>query len=227
MSEKFKTLLIILAPVLAVIAVVFTIIQVQKNQIANIMNNYEYFLESFYREGLVKSKIDYADPVLNQRNVFITTDLDEKQAQTAMKELLYLDKKDPGVAIDLYLDTTGGTGGEMLSTFIHTLESPVNVYALDYCASAGAMVLASATGRRYAFSTSRIIVHILQAEVLDLDDETYNSTNQKNKVTDIFWTTFSKLPEEIYGIGEERYYNFTAEEALEYGLVDEIVTMED
>ena len=225
MSEKIKTLLIILTPVLAVVAVIFIILQVQKNQISSIMNNFEYMLESFYREGLVKSEIDYDDPVLNQRNVFITTDLDEKQAQTAMKELLYLDTKEPGMAIDLYIDTTGGTGGEMLSTFIHTLESPVNVYALDYCASAGAMVLTSATGRRYAFSTSRIIVHILWAEELDLDDETYNSINQKYKVNEIFWTTFSKLPEDIYGISEERYYNFTAEEALKYDLIDEIITM--
>ena len=227
MKKIILTLLIILAPVLAVVAVVFTIIQVQKNQISNIMNSYEYMLESFYREGLVRSKIDYADPVLNQRNVFITTDLDEKQAQTAMRELLYLDTKEPGTAIDLYLDTTGGTGGEMLSTFIHTLESPVNVYALDYCASAGAMVLTSATGQRYAFSTSRIIVHILQPEELDLDDEKYSSINQKYKVNEVFWTTFSKLPEALYGISEERYYNFTPEEALEYGLIDEIITMVD
>ena len=102
MSEKIKTLLIILTPVLAVVAVIFIILQVQKNQISSIMNNFEYMLESFYREGLVKSEIDYDDPVLNQRNVFITTDLDEKQAQTAMKELLYLDTKGPGLAIDLY-----------------------------------------------------------------------------------------------------------------------------
>ena len=227
MSEKIKILLIVLAPVIAVVAVVFTIIQVQKNQITSIMSSYEYILESFYREGLVKSKIDYTDPVLNQRNVFITTDLDEKQAQTAMKELLYLDTKDPGMPIDLYLDTSGGTGGPMLSTFIHTLQSPVNVYALDYCASAGAIVLTSATGRRYAFSTSRIIVHILQPEETELDDETYSTINQEYKITEIFWKTFSKLPETIYGTVEERYYNFTAEEALEYGMIDEIIKMAD
>jgi ATP-dependent Clp protease protease subunit len=190
-----------------------------------LVHNADYLLESFYREGYGEKRIDYNDPVLNDRQVFITTDLDEKHAQGVMKKLLYLDNTVPGSPIDLYIDTLGGTGGMMLSCFIHSLGSPVNVYALDCCCSAGTLVLASATGTRYAFSTSSVIVHILPSESCPEDDETYNPEVQERSINKLFWERFSDLPPAIYDIGKDRYYNFTAEQALEFGIIDEIIEM--
>jgi len=223
MSKKLQTILILGTLALSSAAITLAISKPGPDRIGSVVNSFEYLLESIYREGFAENRIDYDDPVLNSRTVFITTDLDEKHAQAVMKKLSYLDKKEPGSPIDLYIDTLGGTGGEMLANFIHSLGSPVNVYALDYCCSAGTIVLAATTGRRYAFSTSRIIVHIVIPVTGPGDDETYNVIEQESSVNEMFWMRFSSLPPELYGVEEDRFYYFTAEQALEFGLIDEII----
>jgi ATP-dependent Clp protease protease subunit len=223
MSKKLQIVLIAMTLALSSAALTIAISKPYPDGIGRVVNSFEYLLESIYREGFAEDRIDYDDPVLNGRTVFITTDLDEKHAQAVMKKLSYLDKKQPGSPIDLYIDTSGGTGGMMLSSFIHSLGSPVNVFALDYCCSGGTLVLASATGTRYAFSTSRIIVHIVSSESYPEDDETYNPEAQERSINKLFWERFTDLPPEIYDIVKDRYYNFTAEQALEFGLIDEII----
>ncbi len=225
MKKTILTALVIGAIAIAFAALAVSLLKGDRWGIDKVVNDAEYLLETVYQEGFSDIHIDYDDPVLNERKVFITTDLDEKHAQGVMKKLLYLDKMGPGNPIDLYIDTSGGTGGMMLSSFIHSLGSPVNVYALDYCCSAGTLVLASATGTRYAFSTSRVIVHILPSKSFSVDDETYNPETQDRTINALFWERFSSLPPEIYDIGKDRYYNFTADQALEFDIIDEIIEM--
>ena len=218
-------------PVLAAFAVscaalVLSFTRPDRGGIDRIVNSAEYLLETVYREGFFESDIDYDDPVLNMRRIFLTTDLDEKHAEEVMKKLSYLDNKKPGSPIDIYIDTWGGSGGEMLANFIHSVQSPVNVCALDYCCSAGTVVLASATGKRLAFSTSRIIVHIALSESCSEDDETYSPEAQEAYIYKLFWKNFSTLPEDLYTVKNDRYYNLTAAQALEFGIIDEIIEME-
>jgi ATP-dependent Clp protease protease subunit len=226
MPKKLQIALFTAALALASAALAVGLAQRGGGRIANLVDNFEFLLESIYREGYAENEIEYDDPVLNQRMVFLTTDLDEKHAQAVMKKLSYLDLKQPGRPIDLYIDTLGGSGGEMLTNFIHSLRSPVNVYALDYCCSAGTIVLAGSTGTRYAFSTSRIIVHVRLPKAGPEDDDTYSPVAQESSINELFWQRFSKLPPEIYGVKKDRYYNFTAQQALEYGIIDEIITMQ-
>jgi len=225
MKKITVTALTIGALAIACAALAVSLLKCNKGDIGRLLSSAEYLLETVYREGFSEIRIDYSDPILNNRKVFITTDLDEKHAQRVMYKLSYLDDTGPGVPIDLYIDTPGGTGGMMLSSFIHSLDSPVNVHALDYCCSAGTFVLASATGTRYAFSNSRIIVHILPPDSFPEDDETYSPELQEQSINTLFWERFSNLPPSIYDIGKDRYYNFTAEQALEFGIIDEIIEM--
>jgi len=213
MSKKLQTILIIGALALSSAALTLAISKSYSDRLGSFVNSFEYLLESIYREGFAE----------NSRTVFITTDLDEKHAQAVMKKLSYLDKKEPDIPIDLYIDMLGGTGGEMLSNFIHSLGSPVNVYALEYCCSAGTIVLAATTGRRYAFSTSRIIVHIVIPITGPGDDETYDPIEQELSVNRLFWESFTLLPSELYDVEEDGFYYFTAEQAHEFGLIDEII----
>ena len=55
--------------------------------------------------------------------VFLVTDFDEKQAEEIVAKLAYLDKKDPGVPIDLYIETSGGRGYDPVALFIQTMKS--------------------------------------------------------------------------------------------------------
>jgi ATP-dependent Clp protease protease subunit len=226
MKKNLQIALIIGALALSSAALATALLQRGDDRVGSLVNSFEFLLESIYREGFAETRIEYDDPILNNRKVFITTDLDEKHAQAVMKKLSYLDSIQPSRPIDLYIDTLGGSGGEMLTNFIHSLSSPVNVFALDYCCSAGAIVLTGTTGKRYAFSTSRIIVHISLPKAGPEDDDTYNPVAQELSINELFWQRFSELPPEIYGVEKERFYNFTAQQALEYGIIDEIITMQ-
>jgi ATP-dependent Clp protease protease subunit len=225
MQKITRTVLVLAALAVSCAALALTLLKREKGDIDRLVNSAGYLLETVYREGFSENKVDYEDPILNMRRVFLTTDLDEKHAEAVMKKLSYLDRKEPGRPIDLYIDTPGGSGGEMLSSFIHSIGSPVNVYALDYCCSAGTVVLASATGRRFAFSTSRIVVHIAFSESCPEDDKTYSPEAQEMYIYGLFWKNFSTLPEEFYSVDEDRYYNLTAAQALEFGIIDEIIEM--
>lgn len=189
-------------------------------------NRFPEILENIHEEGYFKKDINYEDPVLNDRKIFIISDLDEKHAEEVVLKLAYLDKKMPGTPIDLYIETAGGRGSGILASYIQTLKSPVNTYALDWCQSAGAFLLASGTGKRYAFSNSRIIVHAvgLRSEVYDNEDKKYNYNKQLLHVEAKFWKRVTKkVPEAFYTKKESTYFHLTPEEALEMGIIDEVL----
>lgn len=180
-------------------------------------------LEVVNAEGFIPADLDYQDPVLNQRKVFLTTDLDERTAERVMRQLAYLDARDPGKPIDLFIDTAGGTGGIMLASFLRTLSSPVNTTALDFCASAGAEVLAAGTGTRSAFLASRIILHMVVEEDYPEDHPEYSFQALKERVSAAFWQTHSSLPREYWAVTEELYINLDSGQALAFGVIDRVI----
>lgn len=180
-------------------------------------------LESIYEEGFQNIVIDYNDPVLLQRDIFITTDLDQKVATTVMKKLKYLESLDPTASINIYIDTSGGYSGVMLANYIQTIKCPINTIALDFCCSAGAELLASGTGTRKAFRTSRIIPHMILGDDTSLDDEKYLYSSLLTKTNIEFWKKYSKMPKSYYNNKDEKFYNFSSDQALEFGIIDEII----
>jgi ATP-dependent Clp protease protease subunit len=191
-------------------------------------SDYFYYLadalEESYAKGFLKEKIDYDDPVLNLRKIFLVTDFDEKQAEELISKLAYLDNKDPGVPIDIYIETSGGSGAGPVTLFIQTMKSPVNTYAFDWCNSAGACLLVSGTGTRYAFKNSRISIHALGLDEEDeRDDEEYSYNEQFEYSEKQFWSNLTKVPSEIYGVKDDTYFYLSSEEALNLGLIDEIL----
>ncbi|MBN2737840.1 MAG: ATP-dependent Clp protease proteolytic subunit [Spirochaetales bacterium] len=189
-----------------------------------ISNEIPNILESINDEGFHELNIDYNDPVLLSRNVYITNDLDEYESLKVMNKLKYLESIDTKKEINLYIHTSGGYGGIMLANYIQSIGCPINTIALDLCASAGCELLVSGTGKRKAFSSSRIIVHLVTDSNSDSDHEKYNSKNLQNKVNVLFWKKHSGLPENYYtNIEKGIYYCFTSEEALKNGIIDEII----
>lgn len=180
-------------------------------------------LETIFAEGYGSAKIDYNDPVFLQRQVFLLTDIDSKSGEAVMLKLKHLDSVAPGQPIDLYIDSNGGSGGYMISNFLQTLKSPVNTYALDWCCSSGAEILAAGSGRRYAFETARIAVHIVPQEDRDSDSKDYGRVKMEQVATRSFWQQFTRLPKEIVDSKENMFFNLSAQQALQYGLIDEII----
>ena len=165
-------------------------------------------------------RIDYGDPVLNSRKILLIGDINDRVAEIAIQKFLYLDAKSQE-PIDLYLQTPGGLfkPAMAIEQTIRLLKSPVNTYALSECNSGGAVLLAAGTGKRRAFRKSIIVVHGIKVTGKPPADftEKIQDTN-----TD-FWRRKARLPEEWLPIPSGTEHVLTAEQALEYGIVDEVI----
>jgi len=165
-------------------------------------------------------KADFADPVLIHRQILLFGDIDEKAAERTIQEMLFLDTQshDP---MDLFLMTPGGEFKSALAIehVMRLIQSRVNTYALSECNSGGALLLAAGTGKRKAFRGALVIVHGVKvhghppAGMLDKVQDAYTS----------FWRKRTRLPESWLPIPPDKLHILSAEQALQYGIVDEII----
>lgn len=164
--------------------------------------------------------VDFTDPVLNNRQILLFGSIDRRAAEVAIQKLLYLDSRshDP---IDLYLQTPGG---EMRDAFaieetMRLVHSPVNTYALSECNSGGAVLLAAGTGKRRAFHGAVIVIHGMEihgrppAGFTERLQDTYTD----------FWRKRTRVPPAWLPLPFGIKHILSAEQALEFGLVDEII----
>jgi len=166
------------------------------------------------------ARVDFSDPVLNRRQILLFGKIDQRAAELTIQKLLFLDGKshDP---IDLYLQTPGDEKQSSLAVeqVIRLLKSPVNTWALSECNSGGALLLAAGTGKRRAFRGAVIIVHGL----------TFRGNPPPEYTTPIqddytqFWRKRSRLPDSWLPLPFGIMHIVSADQALEYGIVDEVV----
>jgi len=181
---------------------------------------YYYDSSANFQRAKARSTADFSDPVLNRRQILLFGDIDEKSAERTISELLFLEGKghEP---IDLYLMTPGGDFKSALGIehVMHSMKSPVNTYALSECNSGGALLLAAGTGQRRAFRGAMVIVHgmvvrgKMPADWVKQNQESYTR----------FWRTHAKLPEAWLPLPPDVVHVLTAEQALEYHVVDEVI----
>ena len=167
-------------------------------------------------------RVDFNDPLLNSRKVLLFGEIGQSSAEVAIQKLLFLDGKghEP---IDLFLETPGGDmkyAWAVLQTMT-LIQSPVNTYALSECNSGGAMLLAGGTGKRRAFHGAVIILHGLKPKGRRKPPAAFVADAQAS-YTD-FWRTHARLPDSWLPLPLDSLRILTAEQALEYGIVDEIV----
>lgn len=165
-------------------------------------------------------RVDFSDPVLASRKVFLFGLIDQRAAERIIQSLLFLDAKshDP---IELFLHTPGGEikHAMAIEQAMRLIGSPVNTYAFSECNSGGAVLLAAGTGKRKAFRGAVIVVHGLTShgkpprEYTALVQESYTG----------FWRKQARLPESWLPLPPGVLHCLSAEQALEYGLVDEII----
>lgn len=169
-------------------------------------------------------RVDFSDPVLNSRQILLFGAIDQQTAEIAIQKLLFLDDKghDP---IDLFLETPGGDMKYAWAIYqtMRLVRSPVNTYALSECNSGGAMLLAAGTGKRHAFHGAVIVIHGLKSGVGADRPPAAFVADLQDSYTD-FWRKCAKLPESWLPLPFDSLHILTAEQALEYGIVDDIVT---
>jgi ATP-dependent Clp protease protease subunit len=153
-------------------------------------------------------------------------------ANILIAQLLYLDSEEPGKDISLYINSPGGMVSAGLAVYdtIQFIKSPITTICMGMAMSFGAVLLAAGTkGKRYALTHSRIMIHQplvygvgLSGTVSDIDIETKELISIKQKLSEIIAKHVGKTTEQVLKDSNRNYY-MSAQEAKEYGLIDEVI----
>jgi ATP-dependent Clp protease protease subunit len=153
-------------------------------------------------------------------------------ANVLIAQLLYLDSEDPTKDISLYINSPGGmvTAGLAVYDTMQFIKSPITTICMGMAMSFGAVLLAAGTkGKRYALTHSRIMIHQpliygggLSGTVSDIDIEAKELLSTKQKISTILAKHAGRTTDQVLKDTDRNYY-MSAQEAKEYGLIDEVV----
>ncbi len=158
----------------------------------------------------------------------VTTD----SANALIAQLLYLDAEDNTKDINLYINSPGGmvTAGLAVYDTMQYIKSPITTICMGMAMSFGAVLLAAGSkGKRYALEHSRIMIHQpliygggISGQVTDIDLEAKELIITKSKLADILAAHTGQPKDKIIADTERNYY-MSAQEAKEYGIIDEVI----
>lgn len=176
-------------------------------------------------EFLVQQKLS------QKRIVFLCEAVTSESARRVIKELLYHEMQAPGVPIVLVINSPGGsvTDGMAIYDVVKALASPVITLVMGMAASMGSLLsLVAVKGARLAFPNARIMVHQplihgrVQGVVTDVEIHAREILKTKKALRDIYVESTGKPADEIEKIIDRDTW-FSANEALEYGLLDAVI----
>ena len=165
--------------------------------------------------------------LFDQRILFLKGPLEDDMCDRLVAQLLALDA-DSDKDITLYVNSPGGiiTGMFAIYDTIHLLKSTVHTRCVGLAASAGAFLLSTPSGTRQATANSRIMIHQpaggARGTAKDIEIQAKNILWMRQRINEILSEVTGKPIEQIQE-DTDRDYWMTAEEALEYGLIDEVV----
>ena len=172
------------------------------------------------------SSYDLYSLLLKERIIMLTGEIDDTLSEIVCSELIFLNAKDQELPISIYIDSPGGsvTAGMAIYDVMKAIEAPIKTIGLGLCASMAAFLLSSGDkGYRYAYPNAEIMIHQpigqTQGQVRDLEIMTKRFISLKNKLNSILASNTNKSLEEIEK-DTDRDNFLTADEAIEYGLID-------
>ena len=176
---------------------------------------------------------DIFSRLLKDRIIFLGEDVNATTASLVVAQLLFLESEDPDKEINLYINSPGGsvTDGLAIVDTMNYIKCPVTTTCIGLAASFGAVLLANGEkGKRYATPNAEILIHQpliggngFTGQTTDIKIHTENLIKTRERLNKILSDRTGKTLEQIMQDTERDHY-MTAEEALEYGLIDEILT---
>lgn len=168
--------------------------------------------------------------LLEERIVFLGTEVTDDSANAVCAQLLLLNAVDPSRDIHLYVNSPGGsiTGAFAIYDTMNFVQADVGTVALGFAASAGQFLLSSgAKGKRYALPNASIVMHQphggFGGTAADIQTQAKQILYFKKRMAELTAEQTGKTVEEIIRDGDRDAW-FTAEEALEYGFVDQVIS---
>ncbi|WP_182876016.1 ATP-dependent Clp protease proteolytic subunit [Microbispora sp. H10670] len=172
---------------------------------------------------------DIFSRLLNERIIFLGTEIDDGVANVVMAQLLHLEADSPDQEINLYINSPGGSSTAMLAIYdtMQFIRAKVATYCMGQAASAAAVLFAAgAPGRRFVLSHSRVLLHQPstqgQGTISDLALQAAEVMRMRMQTEEIL-SRHTGVDVERLRRDTDRDRIFSAREAIEYGLADELI----
>lgn len=173
---------------------------------------------------------DIYSRLLKDRIIFLGSAIDDTVANLVIAQLLFLEAEDPDKEIHMYINSPGGAidaGLGIYDTMQH-IKPKVNTLCVGMAASMGAFLLAGGTGKRMALPNARVMIHQpwvqggIRGQVTDIEISARELLHTKQRLNELL-AHHTGQPIERIGQDTERDKWLSAEDAKEYGLIDEVV----
>ena len=173
---------------------------------------------------------DIFSRLLKDRIIYLGEEVNETTAGLIVAQLLFLESEDPNKDIHLYINSPGGmvTAGFAIYDTMQYIKCDVSTICVGLAASMGAFLLAGgAKGKRLALPNAEIMIHQpsggAKGQATEIEIAAENILKTKKRLNEIIAANTGKSVEQV-ALDTERDHYLSAEEALEYGLIDRIIT---
>ena len=169
---------------------------------------------------------------LDERKIFFWGEVDDKRCRAITEELLYLEANEPGKEITIYLNSPGGsiTAGMAVYDTMKLISSPIRIVVVGLAASMGSIFLSGGTkGRRFVYPHARVLIHqplimgMMRGAAVDIHIQAQEMEKHREELNKIL-AEASGQPLEKISQDTDRDFYLNAQEAVDYGLADGIIT---
>jgi ATP-dependent Clp protease, protease subunit len=174
-------------------------------------------------------EFDIFSRLLNERIIFLGTPIEDQVANLVVAQLLHLESQDPEKDISIYINTPGGSvySGLAIYDTMKFVKPDINTMCVGVAMSMGSLLLAGGTkGKRAALPNSRILIHQpsagFEGQSTDIEIHAREILNVRGRLDEIYAENTGLSKEQVRE-DMERDRFFTAEQALEYGLIDRVL----
>lgn len=179
--------------------------------------------------GRTERAFDIYSLLLKERIIFLGTPIDDNVANLIVAQMLYLDREDPEKDISLYINSPGGviTAGLAIYDTMQLIRPDVSTICVGMAASMGTVLLAAgAKGKRYALPHATVHIHQplggVQGQAVDMEIQAREILRLRKLLNEILAKNTGQDEERIMRDTDRNFY-MSAEQAVEYGIVDEIL----
>lgn len=176
-----------------------------------------------------EKSFDIFSRMLRERIIFLGEEIDDEMANSIVAQLLLLDSENPEKDIMMYINSPGGviTAGLAIYDTMKHIRADVSTICLGEAASMGAFLLSAGTkGKRMALPSARIMIHQplggAQGQATDIEIEAKEILRMKKELNTLLAEHTGQTLEKIYEDTERDNY-MSAQEAVEYGLIDKVI----
>jgi ATP-dependent Clp protease protease subunit len=173
------------------------------------------------------------DRLLKDRIIFLGTPIDDVVSNIVIAQLLHLESEDPDKDISIYINSPGGeiTGLFAMYDTMQFIKPDISTICLGQAASAAAVILASGTpGKRYILPHSRVLIHQphggASGQAVDIEIQAKEIVRMRDSLDEILAYHTGQTVEKVAG-DTDRDFIMGANEAKEYGIVDDVITNRD